>query len=323
MVAAVAAVARQRHPRTVADMDTRTPARAAAVTTSAGTAMLAYAWLEARWYRLQHLHLPGVLAAGTPPMRVLHLSDLHLSRRHGRMDDFLAGLAEEPYDLVVATGDLLGDVRMEQQVVASLAPLTADGRPGLAVLGSNDYWAPTPRNPFRYFTGPSREESPRGHRLDTDQLVAGLDRSGWSVLDDEATTIATPAGPVAVSAIHDPHLPGRPMPTTDTLRPPDEPGVGSPTLHLGLVHAPYLEALDLLADVGCDLVMAGHTHGGQVRMPGVGALVDNCDLPLDQARGASTHRGVPLHVSAGLGTSRYAPIRFACRPEATLLTLLP
>src|SRR3546814_14306411 len=64
-----------------------------------------------------------------------------------------------------------------------------------------------------------------------------------------------------------------------------------------------------------------------LRVPGIGALVANCDIPLDQARGLSewTHDGrtVPLNVSAGLGHSIYAPVRFACRPEVTLLTLLP
>lgn len=75
------------------------------------------------------------------------------------------------------------------------------------------------------------------------------------------------------------------------------------------------------------MIFAGHTHGGQVRVPGFGALVANCDIPLPQARGLSdwTHGGktIPLNVSAGLGHSIYAPVRFACRPEASLITLLP
>ena len=60
-------------------------------------------------------------------------------------------------------------------------------------------------------------------------------------------------------------------------------------------------------------------------MPGFGALVTNCDIPRGQVKGVSTwtHDGrtAALEVSAGLGTSIYAPVRFACRPEATLLTL--
>ncbi len=73
------------------------------------------------------------------------------------------------------------------------------------------------------------------------------------------------------------------------------------------------------------LTLAGHTHGGQVCVPLYGALTTNCDLPHRMAKGLHRWPGADarLHVSAGLGTSPYAPPRFACRPEATLLTLTP
>ena len=97
-------------------------------------------------------------------------------------------------------------------------------------------------------------------------------------------------------------------------------------LTIGVSHAPYRRVLDALTEAGADVIFAGHTHGGQVRIPGYGALVANCDIPLRQARGLSTwrrgSRSIPLNVSAGLGHSIYAPVRFACRPEATLLTLI-
>ena len=91
--------------------------------------------------------------------------------------------------------------------------------------------------------------------------------------------------------------------------------------HLGLVHAPYTAALDLLVAAGADVLLAGHTHGGQVRLPGIGALTANCDLPRDQARGLSRWRNRWLHVTPGLGQSCYAPYRFCCRPEASVLHL--
>ena len=78
---------------------------------------------------------------------------------------------------------------------------------------------------------------------------------------------------------------------------------------------------------GADLVLAGHTHGGQLCVPMVGALVTNCDLPRRYAKGlhrwSAAEQESWLHVSAGLGTSPYARVRFACPPEATLLTLAP
>ena len=90
-------------------------------------------------------------------------------------------------------------------------------------------------------------------------------------------------------------------------------------------YAPYQRVLNGFIDLGADALLGGHTHGGQVCLPGFGALVANCDIPLKQAKGLSTwthgDRAVPLNVSAGCGHSIYAPVRFACRPEATLLTL--
>jgi predicted MPP superfamily phosphohydrolase len=96
-------------------------------------------------------------------------------------------------------------------------------------------------------------------------------------------------------------------------------------LTLAVTHAPYLRVLDAMTADGADLLLAGHTHGGQLCVPGFGALVTNCDLPTRYAKGlhrwSAAGRQSWLHVSAGLGTSPYARVRFACPPEATLLTL--
>ena len=89
-----------------------------------------------------------------------------------------------------------------------------------------------------------------------------------------------------------------------------------------MTHAPEPRMLDRFAADGYDLVLAGHTHGGQVRIPRVGAVVTNCGLDRSRARGVSRWGShTMLNVSAGLGTSPYMPMRFCCRPEATLLTL--
>ena len=91
----------------------------------------------------------------------------------------------------------------------------------------------------------------------------------------------------------------------------------------GVTHAPYKRVLQSFETDKADLVLAGHTHGGQICIPFYGALVTNCDLPQGQAKGYSTfgESKMPLHVSAGVGTSPFAQVRIACRPEATLITL--
>ncbi len=126
--------------------------------------------------------------------------------------------------------------------------------------------------------------------------------------------------------VDDPHL------GYDDLDAVGGPADAGADLRLAVAHAPYLRVLDHFARAGHDLLVAGHTHGGQVCVPGVGALTTNCDLDTARAKGLHRHPadsrpGDPgsawLHVSAGLGTSPYVRFRVACRPEATLLTLLP
>jgi predicted MPP superfamily phosphohydrolase len=290
-------------------------ARAAAGLALAAAGSVLYGTLiERRWYRLSHLRIEGVLRR-PGRLRILHVTDLHLLPRQRHRIDFVHSLAGLDHDLVVATGDLLGGPGAEDAAVAAVAPLTSRGRPGLSVIGSNDQYGPIPRAPWAYLTQPGPRAP--GVRLDTDRLLEGLRRAGYTTLRGAATTVETAAGIVAAGGFDDPHLDRSVIPRPEVVTPASTDAI----VHLGIVHAPYLAALDVLVDAGHDLLLAGHTHGGQVRLPGVGALVANCDLPLDQARGLSRYRDRWLHVSAGLGHSPYAPFRFACRPEATLLEL--
>lgn len=289
--------------------------RALAAGAVAAGAGLAYATLEPRWYRVRHVTVPGVLRdPAARPLRLLHVSDVHLVPGQQHRVDALASLAELDHHLVVATGDLLGAEGAEEATAAALAPLTS-GRPGLVVLGSNDVFGPVPKSPLAYLTRPERRV--HGPLLDTARLVEQLRAAGYRTLRNETAVVETAAGRVAVGGMNDPHLDPAAIPPAQVLRLPDPTAV----LRLGLVHAPYRHALDRLLDAGYDLLLAGHTHGGQLRIPGIGALVANCDLPLSQVRGLSRHDRGWLHVSPGLGQSRYAPVRVACRPEATLLEL--
>ncbi len=281
----------------------------------AGAACVAYGtFVERDWYRLREVRLPGLLRRpDAPPLRVLHLSDIHLDPPQGRKEAFLEGLAGEDADLVVLTGDLLGAQGAEERMVELLAPLVGDETPGILVLGSNDLYGPIAKGYHHYFTDPDKRI--HGKRLDTERLVGGLADAGYRTLHNEAVVVDTRVGTVAVGGIDDPHLEGAVIPDADQISVRDDGAV----LRLGAVHAPYTVALDRLIEGGYELLVAGHTHGGQVRFPPVGAVIGNCDLPLDQVRGESRYRSAWLHVSPGMGTSRYAPFRFACRPEATML----
>jgi uncharacterized protein len=244
-------------------------------------------------------------------IRILHVSDLHYVPGQERKLEFVRSLAGVSPDLVVSTGDFLGHRDAVEPVLDALRDLAA-GRLAVAVLGSNDVYGPVVKNPARYLRGPS--DIHEGARLDTGKLVAGLEESGWRVLHNERATV----GPADVVGLGDPHVgwdePGR-VPWDDDP--------GGARLRLGVVHAPYLRALRTFAGRGIDLAFAGHTHGGQLRIPGYGALVTNCDLPRAQARGLSQVEGMWLHVSGGLGESMFAPVRFACPPEASVVDVVP
>jgi uncharacterized protein len=277
---------------------------------AAGAACVGYAVVVERdWYRLRRERVRA-LPPGRQPLTVLHLSDLHLTAADTRRVAFLERLAAEPVDLVVLTGDMLGEPRALGLVLEALGRF----RPRLgavAVLGSNDYWAPRFRNPFGYFIGPSSRRHRSSGRNPWRELVDGLEGGGWTVLSNRRGRL----GDVELAGMDDPHIRR------------DDPGVAVPPngdarLRIGVVHSPYRRALDTFERNGYGLLLAGHTHGGQVRLPGVGALVTNCDLPRDRVRGLSRWGSSWLHVSAGLGTSKFAPFRFACRPEASLLTVV-
>ena len=102
-------------------------------------------------------------------------------------------------------------------------------------------------------------------------------------------------------------------------------GKKSGELSIGVTHAPYRRVLDAMAQDEVDLIFAGHTHGGQVRIPWFGgskSLTTNCDLPNWRSRGLTKIDSQPyLNVSAGMGYSPFAPFRFFCPSEVSLLTL--
>jgi predicted MPP superfamily phosphohydrolase len=297
----------------------------AAATGAVAAGVGAGAWgvvVERNLFTLRRATVP-VLPAGSRDLKVLHLSDLHMAPWQRHKQRFVRQLADLEPDLVVSTGDNLGHPIGLLGVKAALAPF--QGVPGVYVWGSNDYWAPQRKNPFQYFSGPSGGGPREPDRLDTAALGTYLDSLGWTDLNNRAARIEVGGVPIDCLGTDDPHR------EYDDLR-ALAPGLKRlrarrtrPAFTLGVTHAPYRRILDAFVDQGADLLLAGHTHGGQVCVPFFGALVTNCDIPRDQVKGVSrwTHdgRSATLEVSAGLGTSIYAPVRFACRPEATLLTL--
>lgn len=294
-------------------------ARSLTAAAAAGVGALAYsAGYEVRAFRLRRVEIP-CLPAGSAALRVLHLSDIHLTPAQGKKQTWLRSLSALEPDLVINTGDNLSS----QESVPVLMDALGDLRhiPGVFVLGSNDYWAPVVKSPLRYFLPSGGKKKFRGPPLPWQELKNAFADCGWRDLDNRRDALAVDGVRIAFAGVDDPHL------RYDRLDAVAGPADPTADLRLGVAHAPYLRVLDAFTRDGYDAIFAGHTHGGQLRLPGFGALVTNCDLDRRRSRGLHTHdagsRRAWLHVSAGLGTSPYAPYRFCCYPEATLVTLVP
>lgn len=298
--------------------------RVAGGVVAAGVAGLAYAHLETKLFAVRRATVP-VLPAGEPDLRVLHVSDLHLTPSQGRKIAWVRSLAALEPHLVVNTGDNLAHRDSLGPLLHALAPLLTSA-PGAFVMGSNDYYSPKPKNPARYLLPDARVAPTRAPDLPSEELADAMVAAGWRDLTNRRDTVEADGRLLSLVGVDDPHLDRDDFPAASDAGTP-----GDAVLHLGVTHAPYRRVLDRMHADGADVVLAGHTHGGQLRVPGFGALVTNCDI--DRRRVSGLH-GWPgprpdetggngsawLHVSAGAGTSPYAPVRFACRPEATLLT---
>ncbi|MDQ1688893.1 MAG: uncharacterized protein QOK42_1868 [Frankiaceae bacterium] len=281
----------------------------------AGMAAAGLGWsvAETRMFVLRRAEV-GVLAPGSAPLTVLHISDLHLTPGQRIKQRWVHALNELEPDLIVGTGDFIAHPEAVPPLVDALGDLLA--RPGCFVLGSNDYFAPKPKNPARYLL-PDNGRRSHGGELPWRDLKAALSAEGWVDLTNARGWLKAGAREVELRGIDDSHI------NRDEYD--DVAGPADPTadLRLGVMHSPEPRNVAAMGADGFELVLAGHTHGGQLRLPFYGALVTNCGLERSRARGLSQgDDDTWLHVSAGLGTSPYAPVRFCCRPEATLLTLV-
>lgn len=265
-------------------------------------------------YRIRESTLP-VLPAGHEAIRVLHFSDLHLTpRRRIEIADIKSFAVLKP-DLVISTGDFLADQGAVPIIIESLSSLLQ--LPGVFVFGSNDYYAPRIKNPLTYLM---RDNGKRviGDLLPVEDLRSALTNRGWKDLNHQRTLLRIKGTTIEFRGTDDAHLNRDDYSLVAG-------SAQSCDLAVGVTHAPYKRIIKSMSEDQLDLIFAGHTHGGQVRLPWPGgskALTTNCDLPNWRARGVTQVAGEPwLNVSAGMGTSPFARIRVASPPEVSLITL--
>jgi uncharacterized protein len=290
---------------------------AAAAAAAAGIGYAAV--IERNWFALREFEVP-LLPPGTGPLRVLHLSDAHLTPGRKRLMSWLSSLDDLDPDFVVNTGDSIAHPQAIEPFLDALGPLL--DRPGAFVLGSNDLHAPEPRNPARYLGGPSSRWKHRRKRPDLpwEKLRDDMTAAGWLDLNNQRGRMTVGGIDIALAGVDDAHI------NKDRYEQVAGRADQAADLRLGVMHSPEPRLLDQFTADGYELLLAGHTHGGQLCLPFYGALITNCGIDRERARGLHRYPDggrAWLHVSAGLGTSPWAPVRFACRPEASLLTLVP
>ncbi len=290
--------------------------RSVAATGLVGAAALGYGGLvERNLFTLRRFAAP-VLDPGTQALRLLHISDLHLTSGQRRKQAWISDLARLRPDYVINTGDTSSDPDAIPAIMRTLGPLF--DFPGAFVPGNNDYYVPQLKNPARYFMPPKMGDLAGRRRMPWDELAASMAGQGWLDLTHVRASVQIAGVPVALAGTDDPHLRRA---RYAKIAGPADPAAAA---RIGVIHSPEPALLSSFAGDGYDLVLAGHTHGGQIRVPFGPAIVTNCGIDVHRARWL--HRWddrMWFNVCAGLGTNPFMPVRIGCRPEAVLLTLLP
>lgn len=316
----------------------RTVGRSLGYAAAAGAALaggaLAWGSIERKMPVVRHYTLCLPAERRISPITLLQISDLHLYPGQEFIIDFLEQVAKEhEVDFILSTGDNFGDTSALPMILRAYEPFA--GVPGAFVFGSNDYYSPLKKSWSRYLLKDPRLAGDE-HRTTPDlpfqELRSSLLNMGWVDLTNASATVSLEGARLALTGVDDPHINrDHPVPLPSSW---GEPGV----LSLGVTHAPYLRVVDGWTVAGADLIVAGHTHGGQFGLPGVTSLVTNCDLPASHGRGLHQWKVRDLaryvgesvtepmhswlHVSAGLGTSPYVPFRIATRPEVSIITVI-
>ncbi|MBV7363052.1 metallophosphoesterase [Actinomycetaceae bacterium TAE3-ERU4] len=298
----------------------------------AGASALAWGSVERRWPRVEHLQIDtgGRLRSS---LRILHISDLHLRPADQWLIDYTRNLARFNPDLVVSTGDNFGSLDALEALKEAYNPLLSF--PGVFVYGSNDFYSPKLKPWHRYLLKPKEPKVRRNvPDLPTDELTDFFTAAGWVELTNTDTVMDFSGGDtLSLSGTGDAHIKRDRLDHVGNWPGPEN------ALRIAVTHAPYARVLNAFEKAESHLLLAGHTHGGQLCVPGYGAIVTNCDLPREFAQGLfrwvkgkpfkledSSRAQVELgsllsYVCAGLGTNKFAPFRIACRPTVTVLDL--
>ena len=214
---------------------------------------------------------------------ILHLSDLHLDITEGLAEAVIERLEGVTYDLCVITGDYRastsGSYALALEETKKLIPHLVP--PVYAVLGNHDFI----------------------------EFVPPLEASGMTFLLNETVELRRGDASIFLSGVDDPHLY-----ETDNLHKSGD-AIPAGATALLLAHSP--EIFRTAAASGYDVVLCGHTHAGQICLPGRTTIINNANCPRSMVYGSWRYQELQGYTSAGTGSCG-VPARFFCPPEVTL-----
>jgi len=246
-------------------------------------------------------------ANGTKPrLTILHLSDLHLVANDWQKSDFLREVTSAQYDLVMLTGDIFeneGGLPFAADLLVKKPRLGA-----FAVFGNKDYyhygwWRKISNKLLGHYSVPKAKR-------DMAPWFDHLRAVGYQILQNQFVRI-----PEAKLSLIGVDFPGIHEESLKELAGEAE----KDDLLLALFHLP--KNLEAFSEAGIQFDLGGHTHGGQIRVPGMGAIITDSELPRHEASGLLKRGNTIFHISRGLGADPRTNIRLFCPPAATVIEL--
>ncbi len=266
-------------------------------------------FVEPHWYHLKRVKIQGQKKLHKP-ITILHLSDIHFIKNPGSKRRFFQKLSMLNPDLIFLTGDIIDHDDGIDTAVQMISGLRA--RYGIfLVLGNHEYYNYTWIDNVRYHLGLGKTAVGRNN---VTRFVSEFKKIGVHILINESMKLEVHGTSVFIGGTDDPVT--QRIDFERALH-----GINPQPLNILLIH--HLDGLLKLSHHGIDLVFAGHTHGGQIRLPFLGPLVCETKLPRRFVDGLHNFKGMTVFVSRGLGAGRSLFPRFACRPEAIFFELEP
>jgi predicted MPP superfamily phosphohydrolase len=266
-------------------------------------------FVEPRWFRIRKIRI----AARKPipkPISILHLSDTHFCGKYAYKEAFFESLRSVEADFIFVTGDIIdhdGGIDQCAEMIGNLKARYAK----CAVLGNHDYWDYRLVDNVRYHLRKVKRSS---RKNDVPRLRKTLEQAGVHVLVNESREFRENGTSLVVAGTDDPVTHKVDFASTLALARKD-------SFNILLTHV--LDSILKLGTSEVDLVLAGHTHGGQIRLPFLGGFCADFRMPRRYIDGLNEYQGITTFVSRGIGAGRILTPRFCCRPEAVLIEITP